>query len=72
MLYAGIDWADDHHDVSVVDGVGRELTGFRISHDSEGFGELLSRIRKLTSGGEEIAFAIERSNGLLVDYLLNT
>ena len=25
MLYAGDDWAEDHHDVALVDGAGRRL-----------------------------------------------
>ena len=71
MFYAGIDWADDHHDVCVMSADGKQITSFRISHNLEGFGDLLSRIRKLRRSSEEIIFAIERSNGLLVDYLLS-
>jgi hypothetical protein len=71
MLYAGIDWADDHHDVYIMDPEGKKVACFQIKHSAEGFGELLNRVSKLGVGKEDILFAIERSNGLLVDYLLS-
>jgi transposase len=37
MLYVGMDWANDHHDVCLTDDSSQTLAAFRIGHDSEGF-----------------------------------
>ena len=36
MLFVGDDWAEDHHDVEVVDEAGRVLTRRRLSEGLEG------------------------------------
>jgi transposase len=63
----GIDWAEDHHDVAVVDSEARLLGKLRISDDSAGFQDLL---RLLAEHGDTpddpIPVAIETSRGLLV------
>jgi hypothetical protein len=40
MLYAGIDWADDHHDLVIIDDTGRTLGSLRVSHNSTGLTQL--------------------------------
>lgn len=35
--FCGIDWAEDHHDVAVVDEAGRLLAKRRIDDSAEGF-----------------------------------
>ncbi len=42
-IFCGIDWAESHHDVAVVDGAGRLLFKRRISDDMAGF-TLLSQL----------------------------
>ena len=32
MWFAGIDWADDHHDVVVIDGEARQVGVRRVTH----------------------------------------
>ncbi|MEV7600048.1 IS110 family transposase [Kitasatospora sp. NPDC089797] len=63
----GIDWAEDHHDVAVVDSETRLLGKLRISDDAAGFQDLL---RLLAEHGDTpddpIPVAIETSRGLLV------
>ncbi|SOJ53744.1 hypothetical protein MSIMFB_01243 [Mycobacterium simulans] len=41
-LYCGIDWATYHHDVAVVDNVGRVVLCGRLSNDGAGFPQLLT------------------------------
>ena len=41
QVFCGIDWAERHHDVAVVDAEGRLLVKQRISDDAEGFARLL-------------------------------
>ena len=40
-VFCGIDWAEDHYDVAVVDDAGIVLARLRISDDSLGFQVLL-------------------------------
>ena len=49
MFYIGIDWADDHHDVYIVDEQGTKVDSFSIKHDSEGMCFLRDKIRELSS-----------------------
>ena len=43
MIYVGIDWADDHHDVAITDDSAQTLSTFQISHDSSGFAALTAK-----------------------------
>ena len=36
MLYVGIDWASDHHDVCLTNDSAQTLAAFRIAHGSQG------------------------------------
>ena len=69
-MFAGIDWAADEHVVCVIDADGRVADRFTIGHTAEGFERL---IRRLARHGDpaELAVAIERPDGRLVDRLLD-
>ncbi|WP_281157675.1 IS110 family transposase [Streptomyces sp. HYC2] len=63
----GIDWAEDHHDVAVVDSDARLLGKLRISDDATGFQDLLRLLAEHgDSPDDPIPVAIETSRGLLV------
>ena len=70
-LTCGIDWADDHHDVAVVDAVGVVVAERCVANDPHGFAEL---IELLAACGEEpgslTRVAIESSKGLFVAALV--
>lgn len=72
MLYIGIDWADDHHDVAATDDTAKELAKFKIEHNQDGFDKLHSRLRALEPQPGRIAVALETSRGLLVHELLRS
>lgn len=36
-VFCGVDWAEDHHDVALVNAGGTRLAKLRISDDAEGF-----------------------------------
>ena len=36
MIYVGIDWADDHHDILITDDSAKTLDQFRIDHTCDG------------------------------------
>lgn len=72
-IYCGIDWAEDHHDVALVDHDGTLIAKRRISDDAGGYALLL---QLLADAGDDadapIPVAIETSRGLLVACLRAT
>lgn len=72
-VFCGIDWAEGHHDVALVDHDGRLVAKRRISETIEGFAEL---VEMLTAAGDNaeapIPVAIETPRGLLVAALRAT
>jgi len=68
-LFAGLDWGGTRHAVCVVDEAGKVVVDFEVAHDAEGLASLLKRLAKL-SPAAELAVAIERPSGLVVDTLV--
>ena len=63
----GIDWADDHHDVALVDQNGALLVSLRIGDDRAGLEQLLDVLAEHGDSAEHpIPVAIETPRGLLV------
>jgi transposase len=72
-VFCGIDWAEDHHDVALVDADGTLIARRRISDDTAGFAALLQLLTDAgDSPGEPIPVAIETGRGLLVACLRAT
>jgi transposase len=46
----GIDWAEDHHDVAIVDEHGAVISAERIGNDAAGLARLLQGSRVMSSG----------------------
>jgi transposase len=72
MWYAGIDWADDHHDALVIDEKGRQVGSLRVSHTSQGLSKLNTFLEQIigTTSKEEMVCIIETTHGLLIAHLL--
>jgi transposase len=74
MLSVGIDWADDHHDVVLVDTKSTDacsmLDRFRIAHSCEGFASLHAKVRAHETDPSQVLVAIETPHGLLVHDLV--
>ncbi|MFE9608900.1 IS110 family transposase [Streptomyces sp. NPDC006012] len=69
-VFCGIDWAERHHDVTVVDDTGTLLAKARISDDAAGYSKLLDLLAEHGDSPETpIPVAIETSRGLLVAVL---
>jgi len=66
MHYLGIDWATDKHDLCLMADDGSILSQIEITHDMVGFNEL----NKLLKALPDVKINIERSDGLLVDWLV--
>jgi transposase len=62
----GIDWAEAHHDVAIVDESGKRVAKLRIDSGAKGFGELLTLLAEHAVDPVETPVAIETDKGLLV------
>jgi hypothetical protein len=72
-VFCGIDWAEGHHDIAVVDGQGRLVAKRRIKETPDGFAELSAILAEAGDCAEEpIPVAIETPRGLLVAALRAT
>jgi len=72
-MYCGIDWAEAHHDLAVVDGDGRLLARRRIGDDAAGYQQLLQLLAEAgDTAMDPIPVAIETSRGLLAACLRAT
>ena len=72
-VLCGLDWAEDHHDVALVDPDGNLVSKRRISDDAAGFTQLLQLLTAAGDSAEDpIPVAIETSRGLLVACLRAT
>jgi transposase len=72
MWYAGIDWADTHHDALVIDEKGRQVGSLRIEHTPQGMSRLTTFLEQIigTAPKEQMACIIETTHGLLIAHLL--
>ncbi len=73
MWYAGIDWADQHHDAVVIDAAGQRVATVRVAHTAEGLAKLaafLHGIGDVAQHPEHLACLVETSHGLLISALL--
>jgi hypothetical protein len=72
-VFCGIDWAEAHHDVALVNGEGTLIAKRRISDDAAGFAALIMLLADAgDSADDPIPVAIETSRGLLVACLRAT
>ena len=66
-IYCGIDWAEDHHDIAIVDDLGSQLAKQRITDDAAGYARLLALLGEHGETATSLTpVAIETGRGLLV------
>jgi transposase len=76
MWYAGIDWADDHHVLVILDDIGQPIRSLRVAHRAEGIRDLIALLRATvtlpdqTVAWERLVCVIETTHGLLITALL--
>ncbi len=70
MFFAGIDWADTHHQVAVVNSQGLEKANFTVPHSREGLEFLKHKLLQIAGKPEAVACIIETKHGLLIQFLL--
>jgi transposase len=70
MWYVGLDWADTHHDVEVLDEAGKRVGARRFAHSHEGLNELKQFLLSIAASPEHLACIVETNHGLLITFLL--
>lgn len=70
MIFVGIDWAEAHHDVCVLDGKGEVLAARRIPEGLEGVARLHALLAEHAEEPGEVVVGIETDRGLLVGALV--
>jgi transposase len=72
MWYAGIDWANEHHDVLVIDETGRQVGTLRVDHSPQGMSKLNTFLEQIigSESKDQMACIIETTHGLLIAHLL--
>ncbi len=70
MIFVGIDWSEQHHDISVIDTEGQVLTRARVPEGLEGVRRLHGLLADHAEEPEQVAVGIETDRGLLVASLV--
>jgi transposase len=72
MWYAGIDWANDHHDALIIDEKGHQVGSLRIDHSPSGLSKLNTFLEQVIGSQpkDQMACIIETTHGLLIAALL--
>jgi transposase len=66
--FAGLDWGSVEHAACVVDEQGAVVAQLEVQHTAEGLGKLLRKLARIVPP-QQLAVAIERPSGLVVDTL---
>jgi transposase len=72
MIFVGIDWAEAHQDVCVLDDQGSVLAKGRVPDGAEGVGGLHALVAEHAEDPAEVVVGIELDRGLLVGSLVET
>jgi hypothetical protein len=70
MWFAGIDWADTHHDALVIDETGQRAGSLRVAQTKAGREELKRFLLGIAKTPDQLACIVETSQGLLITALL--
>lgn len=70
MIYIGDDWAEDHHDIHIMDDQGRRLASKRLPEGVEGIARLHAMVGAYTEDPTQVLVGIETDRGLWVTALV--
>lgn len=70
MLFVGLDWAEEHHDVVVMDELGRVVDARRVPEGLAGLTVLHQLLAGLADGPAEVVVGTETDRGLFVGALV--
>ena len=60
MWYVGLDWADTHHDVEVMDQEGLRVGARRFPHSHEGLNAMKEFVLSIATSPEQLACIVEQ------------
>lgn len=72
MIFVGIDWSENYHEVEVMAEAGQPLRRLRIAHGVEGLAKLQETIAEFTSEPGQVVVGVESDHGLLVNALVGS
>jgi transposase len=70
VIFIGIDWSEEHHQVAVQSGSGKRLKEMRIGAGVEGLSKLQETISGLAEEPSQVVIGIEANRGLLVNAMV--
>jgi hypothetical protein len=70
MIFVGDDWAEDHHDVYLMDEAGQRLAARRLREGLPGIGGLHELIAAHADEPDQVVVGIETDRGLWVSALV--
>jgi hypothetical protein len=70
MIFVGVDWAEAHHDVCVLDEEGSVLDRRQVLDSLEGLRQLVEVAAEHAEDPSEVVLAIETDRGLMVTGLV--
>ncbi len=70
MIFVGIDWSEQHHDIEVQDPDGRPVARARVPEGLDGVGRLHALLADHAEEPDEVVIGIEIDRGLLVGSLV--
>lgn len=70
MWYVGLDWADTHHDVAVLNQAGKQVGTRRFASSQQGLSDLKQFLFSFTPHLDELVCVLETTHGLLITFLL--
>lgn len=70
MIYVGDDWAEDHHDVHLMDDSGMRLASRRLPEGLAGMGEFHQMLARHAREPDQVVIGIETDRGLWVTALV--
>lgn len=70
MVFVGIDWSEEPHEVEVMAESGQRLRSLRVAHGVEGLTKLQATIAEVASDPRQVVVGVESDHGLLVNALV--
>jgi transposase len=70
VVFLGVDWAEEHHDVCLLDGEGNRLEKARVPEGIEGVRRIHALVANHAEEPSDVAVGIETDRGLLVGALV--
>lgn len=71
MIFVGDDWAEDHHDVHLMDESGARLSWRRLPEGLAGIGEFHQLLASHAEEPDQVVIGIETDRGLWVEALIS-